>query len=316
VTTRPVTITGAGGLVGTALCGALAARGIPYRALVRTPERACAVRGAEAVIVGCMSDPHAVSAACEGSGAVVHLARSTHRLADLCRYDYPAMQTVIGAANANGAELHFLSSQAVFGGARTFPPPVLDDHVAPSPSTAYGAMKAAWESTARALCRIAPVVYRLPVVVPARLADGAPWLRYLLGDGFCGLDIEDRTLRVRPRDVRFARGGASFVHVEDVVETIATNLFRPQARGTVAMLADPEPISFRDLARLYADLARRNGYAVAEKWSAPAGRTGNAEEMFRFDTSVAEKRLGFASHAGKARLLSKATEWFTARITR
>jgi nucleoside-diphosphate-sugar epimerase len=309
---KPVTITGATGLIGTALRAALTSRGISYRALVRTPGT---VDGAEAVVVGCVSEPAAVSEACDGSGAIVHLARSTHRLEDLCRYDYPALHAVIAAANANEAELHFASSQAVFGGARTFPPPILDDGAAPNPSTAYGVMKATWEWTARASCRVPPVVYRLPVVVPTRLADAAPWLKYLLSSGFCHTDVDNRRLHVRPQDERFARGGISFVHVEDVAETISANLFRPGARGTVAMLADAEYVSFRDLADHYAELARRLGFAVTTTWTVPDHRRHTPEAMFRFDATGAAARLGFASRDGKARLLAKATQWFTARCT-
>ena len=313
-TAKLVTITGAAGLIGTALRGVLSSRGVRFRALVRTPERARTVHGAEAVVVGCISDPLAVSEACESSGAIIHLARSTHRLDNLCRFDYPALHTVIAAANANTAELHFASSQAVFGGTRTFPPPILDDGAAPSPSTPYGALKATWEWTAMASCRVKPVVYRLPVVIPTRLADGAPWLKYLLSSGFCHLDADNFRLDVRPQDERFARGGISFVHVEDVAETIAANLFRPEARGTVAMLADAEYVSFRDLADLYTELAQRSGFTVRTTWTVPDGRRDTAEAMFRFDASGAAARLGFASRDGRARLLAKAAQWFRARV--
>jgi nucleoside-diphosphate-sugar epimerase len=311
--TQMVTITGATGMIGTALRGVLARRGVGFRTLVRTPERAEAIRDADAVVVGCISDPDAVRAACDGSDAVVHLARSTHRLTDLCRFDYPALHTVLGAVNANAAELHFASSQAVFGDTHTYPPPVLDDSTPPSPSTAYGAMKAAWESTARASCRIPPVVYRLPIVVPARIADGATWLRHLLGTGFVRVDRRNRTVELRPRDRRFAAGGVSFVHVEDVADTVAANLFRASARGAVAMLADPEYVSFRDLAGRYADVARCHGFTVRTTWTVPAGARG-AAPMFRFDVREAVARLGFASPAGRDRLLAKASDWFTSTI--
>jgi nucleoside-diphosphate-sugar epimerase len=305
-----VTITGATGLIGTALRDALATRGIRFRALVRTPQRARTVDGADAVVVGCVSDPRAVAEACAGSDAIVHLARSTHQVEDLCRYDYPAMHAVIAAANANAARLHFTSSQAVFGGTRAYPPPMLRDTTPPQPSTAYGAMKAAWEWTARAACTLPPVVYRLPVVVPARLADAPLWLKYLLLIGFCDADLDGRTLTVRPRDARFAHGGVSFVHVEDVAETIAANLCRPEAGGAVAMLADAEYVPFRDLADRYAGVARDHGLAVRTTWTVPDGEPASAEAMYRFDTATAAARLGFTSPDGRARLLAKATEWF------
>lgn len=312
--TKLVAITGASGLIGSALRDVLSGRGIRFRALVRTPERARTILGADAVVVGCISDPGAVAELCAGSDAIVHLARSTHRLQDICRYDYPALCTIIDAANANTAELHYASSQAVFGAAHGYPPPVLDDAIPPSPTSAYGAMKAAWEWTARAHCTIKPVIYRFPVVVPAHLADAAPWLKYLLFSGFCQLNTENGSLHVRPQDAHIARGGLSFVHVEDVVDTIAANLFRDEARGTVAMLADTEYVGFRDLADLYADLAGRRGLAVTTAWDSPIDRPAAAEAMFRFDAATARTQLGFSSQDGKARLLGKAAEWFTEMI--
>jgi nucleoside-diphosphate-sugar epimerase len=312
--TKQVTITGATGLIGTALCGTLAGRGIAYRALVRKPESAAGLAGAEGVVVGCISDARAVAEACEGSTAIVHLARSTNAVEDLSRFDYPALHPVIGAANANAARLHLASSQAVLGGARTFPPPVLDDSAAVNPSNAYGAMKAAWEWTARASCTVPPVVYRLPVVVPGRIADGAAWLPWLLAWCFCQLDRDNRRLEIQPPDEWFARGGVSIVHVEDVAETIATNLFRDEAGGTVAMLADPEYVTFRELAEVYAGIARRHGYSVATAWSVPDGRPESVDGMFRFDTSVAVQRLGFSSEAGKDRFVAKVGAWFAAEI--
>ncbi|MEU7585796.1 NAD(P)-dependent oxidoreductase [Micromonospora sp. NPDC049230] len=312
-TVGQVTITGITGLIGRSLCEVLTRRGVPYRGLARTPERARTVVGAQAVVAGSIADPAALTEACEGSAAVVHLARSSHDLADLCRYDYPALHAVIAAVNANRAELHFASSQAVFGDAPD-PPPLLDDDSPPNPTTAYGAMKAAWERTARAACTTPPVVYRLPIVVPDRLADGAPWLRELLGTGFCHLTPDGTTLVLRPADARFARAGVSFVHVDDVAETIAANLFRAEARGTVAMLADPEYVRFRELAELFAGLARDRGLTVRDEWPDPANGAELTGAMFRFDPTRAAKCLGFASPNGPERLLAKAAKWFTATL--
>jgi nucleoside-diphosphate-sugar epimerase len=118
---------------------------------------------------------------------------------------------------------------------------------------------------------------------------------------------------MRPPDERFARGGVSIVHVEDVAETIATNLFRDEAGGTVAMLADPEYVTFRELAEVYTGIARRHGYTVAG-WSVPDGLPESRDGMFRFDTSVAVQRLGFASEAGRDRFVAKVGAWFAAEI--
>jgi nucleoside-diphosphate-sugar epimerase len=150
-------------------------------------------------------------------------------------------------------------------------------------------------------------------VIPEHLADAAPWLQHLLRFGYCRIDLDRRRLELQPLEERFALGGISFVHVEDVATTIADNLFRESAHGTVAMLADAEYVSFQELAEHYAGLARQRGLTVETAWTVPpAGRGGEA--MFRFNTSLAAERLGFASRDGKSRLLTKATTWFRTTI--
>jgi nucleoside-diphosphate-sugar epimerase len=307
-----VSVTGAAGLIGKELCGLLSARGARFRALVRTADRAPSIEGAEAIVVGCISDARAMRELCQGSRAVVHLARTSHRLEDLCRFDYMALSTILPAVNANAAALHFASSQAVFGSARSIPPPILTDLAPTAPSTSYGAMKAAWESTARAACGTPPTIYRLPVVIPRDISAGAEWLRHLLFHGFGRFDPARGRLELRPSDGRFAQGGVSFVHVEDVAETIAHNLFRPEAYGTVATLADPEYVPFEDLSSLYAGAARQLGIATHHDWAGePPRRSGHGDTMFRFDCSLAATKLAFRSVNGKARLLDKLTRWFT-----
>jgi nucleoside-diphosphate-sugar epimerase len=307
-----VSVTGATGLIGKELCALLGARGARFRALVRRADRAPSIAGAEGIVVGCVSDAQAMLELCKGSRAVVHLARSTHRLEDLCRFDYMALSTILPAVNANAAALHFASSQAVFGNVRSIPPAILTDDAPRAPTTAYGAMKAAWESTAIAACRPPPTIYRLPVVIPGDIRAGAEWLRHLLFHGFGRLDPTRRRLELRPSDSRFARGGVSFVHVEDVAETIAHNLFRAEAHGTVATLADPDHVPFQELASLYADAAGQLGIATHHDWAdAPANGPAHRDTMFRFDCSLAVAKLGFRSVNGKARLFDKLTRWFT-----
>lgn len=68
-----IAITGATGLIGTRLVAALKARGDDVTVLTRSPQRAAAALGVEAVGWDALNEP-APSEALEGRGAVIHLA--------------------------------------------------------------------------------------------------------------------------------------------------------------------------------------------------------------------------------------------------
>lgn len=95
-----ILVTGAGGQAGTAVLHALAARGQPVRALVRSPRAAERARtaGASEIVIGDMTRADAVEAAARGVRAICHITPSQSgdeaRMAD----------GVIAAAQANGVE--------------------------------------------------------------------------------------------------------------------------------------------------------------------------------------------------------------------
>ncbi|MDP5034439.1 MAG: NAD-dependent epimerase/dehydratase family protein, partial [Solirubrobacteraceae bacterium] len=68
-----IAITGATGLIGTRLVAALKARGDDVTVLTRSPQRAAAALGVEAVGWDALNEP-APSEALEGRSAVIHLA--------------------------------------------------------------------------------------------------------------------------------------------------------------------------------------------------------------------------------------------------
>jgi len=74
--TRPVVVTGAAGLVGTELCGQLAAEGWKVRAVVRDAEKAAKRLGHMKIEirVGDIRDAESMRTALAGAGALVHLA--------------------------------------------------------------------------------------------------------------------------------------------------------------------------------------------------------------------------------------------------
>ena len=151
--TGRVLVTGAGGLVGRGLVGALCADGVPTRLLLRRPP-ADAGPGPE-VVVGDLRDPAACAAAVADVELVVHAAGVMHSTAaepaDFDAVNRAGTLALAGAAAAAGARrLVFLSSVAVYGdgdldGAD-------EDHPL-APSGPYGESKRAAEEQLLALSR-------------------------------------------------------------------------------------------------------------------------------------------------------------------
>src|SRR5947199_60492 len=119
-----VLVTGASGLVGSHVVEALAARGEPVRALVRSASRAAVLRlGAEAV-AGDVTDPAAWQAAARGVRAIVHAAAIVQRRASWDQYvavNVDGTRLAANAARTAGARLIHISSVAVYAGSAGYP---------------------------------------------------------------------------------------------------------------------------------------------------------------------------------------------------
>jgi uncharacterized protein YbjT (DUF2867 family) len=95
-----ILVTGAAGKTGLAAIRALAARGQPLRALVRSDEQARRVRaaGVQETVIGDMADPEKLAEACQGARAVYHIPPN------LSEVEISLGQGVIAAARAAGVE--------------------------------------------------------------------------------------------------------------------------------------------------------------------------------------------------------------------
>ena len=118
-----VLVTGAGGLVGTHVLEALAARGERPRALVREHSRALVERfGAEAVI-GDVTDAETWRRAANGVRAIVHaaaLVASHESFDEFMRVNVGGTRLAIEAARRTGARLIHVSTVAVYGRAAVY----------------------------------------------------------------------------------------------------------------------------------------------------------------------------------------------------
>ena len=203
-------VTGATGVVGSALVRRLAADGWEVRALVRRAGAALPA-GVEAV-VGDLDDADALRRGLDGADAVVHLAARLHvnspsaELAGLYRRVNTGGTERLAAlaAEAGVGRFAFASTINVYGPSAGRPPWTEAD--ATRPQTLYARTKLDAEASVRALP--GGVVFRLAAVYGTGMKGNYPALAALLRRG----------LRVLPGDGRNRR---TLVHVEDAAGALA-----------------------------------------------------------------------------------------------
>jgi NADH dehydrogenase len=214
-----VAVTGASGFLGGHLCRTFLAREWAVRALVRRPDAATLPAG---VTIARLDLPeHVDPAALAGADALVHAAWATRETDDARaeRQNVGGTRVLLEAARAAGVrQIVFVSSVAA-------------DADAPN---AYGRSKAAAER----LLDVRDLVVRPGTI----LARG--------GGGIFGLM---RDLMAKVHVVPLFGGGRQplqTVHVDDVSEAVARALERG-VTGAVNV-AEPDPLSFRDVLKLAA----------------------------------------------------------------
>ncbi|MFI9325609.1 NAD-dependent epimerase/dehydratase family protein [Kitasatospora aureofaciens] len=109
-----VALTGATGFIGSAVRAALAARGVPVRALVRGEPVA---DGHTAWVRGDLADRSALTELCSGAGALLHLASLVGGGAEECAAvnDRGTAAVMAAAARAGTDRIVHLSTTAVYG---------------------------------------------------------------------------------------------------------------------------------------------------------------------------------------------------------
>lgn len=225
-----VLVTGATGLVGSAVTHELARRGHAVRVLARSTSDLSALAGAGAEIArGDVLDGAAVASALAGCDAVVHTAgvvgfRAGQRDA-MFAVNARGVEIVLGAALAAGVRRAVLtSSVSVTGGTRALR---VADETTPSNAAALGidyfVSKLRGEEAGLALARRG-----LPLVVvrPA----------YVLGPGDLRGSSASAVLAIARRRIpAFVDGGVSFCHVADVARGHAEALERGREGETYVL---------------------------------------------------------------------------------
>lgn len=249
-----VLVTGANGLVGTALCDLLERRGQPVRAAFR--HTSCDAVRVDPVVVGDLHEATDWSAALAGCDVVVHLAARVHVMND----DVPDPVAAFRRVNVD-ATLN-LANQALLAGVRRLiyisTVKVHGEHTAPDrpfrasdplrPADPYSQSKAEAEAALAALSSqsgLEIVFIRPPLVYgPGVKANFALLLQSI------------RRGRLLPFGAVTANR-RSLVACDNLADLISTCVSHPSAAGQAFLVSDGEDVSTAELVRRIAKIWQR-----------------------------------------------------------
>ena len=311
-----VLVTGATGLVGSALCRTLARSGYRVRRALRTRAPA----GYDDVVVGDIGADTNWSAALAGVDAVVHLAARTHVLEKRDAKAAAAYQRVnVGgtrrlaeqAAAAGVRRFVFLSSVKVNGEAtsgRGF-----QETDPPCPENPYGRTKREAEDLLFALAResaLEVVVIRSPLVYgPGVKGNFERLMRYVA--------------RRFPLPLGSVDNRRSLIYVGNLADAILKCLERVEANGRVYLVSDGEDMSTPELLRAVGHALHVEPFIVPfpVAWlRGLAGMTGRSAELARLagslvvDTTRIRRELGWTPPYSAADGLRATAEWYHSRV--
>ena len=223
-----VSITGATGFIGWHVCEAFRDAGWTVRAIVRPGNQKPLPAGVEIRSAALIPANAPLADALAPSDVVVHAAGLVRARdgADYQTVNVDGTHAVVAAANAGGARVLLISSQAASGSGTPLRPSAEDDP--PHPLTAYGRSKLAAEDAVRGARRGWTIVRPPAVYGPGDLAF-LPVFKLAARGLF--LHVTDRTFPF------------SIVHVHDLARGIVEAAAQPAAVAQTFFIAQREPVT-------------------------------------------------------------------------
>jgi nucleoside-diphosphate-sugar epimerase len=244
---RLVSVTGATGFLGLHIAEAFRTRGWQVRGIVRPGTRKPVPVGIERREASLTGD--ALAGAVIGSDVIVHAAGLT-RARDQREFDLvnvAGTRSVVHAANACGARLVHLSSQAAIGPG-TIERPARDSDP-PQPVNAYARSKLAGETVVRQQARVPWTILRPSAVYGPGDRAFLPVIR-LAAHGLFPLAV--------PRTTPF-----TFVYVDDVVRAVMLASDEAAGRGAAMFIGHEQPYTTEMFLRQIARVVGRRYRPIA-----------------------------------------------------
>ena len=278
-----IAVTGASGFVGRALCQALAGQGVPFRAVVRSPDEGLP----HAWVVGNIGSDTDWTAALQGVSCIVHCAARVHVMHDTETDPLAAFRRVNvegtrqlahSAARAGVRRLVFLSSLKVLG-EQTAPGLRFNSDTLPAPEDAYGRSK--WEAE-QALWAVSELTGLEVVVVRPPLVHG-PGVKANF------LRLMQAVARGLPLPFGQVHNQRSLLALGNLTDLLQLCTRHPDAPGQVFLASDDQDVSTPELVR---ELAAAMGrpprlLPVPVSWLRWAGRlTGRLHQIERLIGSL------------------------------
>lgn len=291
-------VTGAGGLVGRALCSALAGQGVVVRAATRLAQPDLA--GMQSIGTGDINAQTNWQAALSGISHVVHLAarvhvmhdRSADPLAEFRRINVQGTLNLARQAAAAGVMRFVFVSSVKVNGEQTLPGHPFTESDAPKPQDAYGQSKFEAEQSLREIAvqsGMEVVIIRPPLVYgPGVKANFAELMRAVQ--------------RGWPLPLGLVRNLRSLVALENLVDFIRTCMTHPKAANQTFLVSDGQDVSTPELVRAMAQAMQRPARLLpAPVWvlqtaASVLGKSGAMQRLcgnLQLDISKAREVLGW-----------------------
>jgi nucleoside-diphosphate-sugar epimerase len=240
-------LTGATGFVGSHVAELLAASGVRVRCLVRHSSSLRYLPSSVEVVYGELATGEGLDEAVNGAGIVFHVAGVTKASSETAYFDGNALGTRNLLAACERAanpprRFVYVSSLAAAGPSPDGTP--LHESNPPHPLTWYGRSKLAAEAAVRASSLASrAVILRPPVVYGPRDTDVFEVFRSV-ARGFMLL-------------IGAGESWFSYIHVDDLAQAIVAAGSHDEAAGGTYFVANPEPVSWTEFARIASGITGR-----------------------------------------------------------
>jgi len=201
------------------------------------------------------------------AAALIYGVKGFHQYpANILSNDLTIHRNILEGAKENGVDrVAYLSSSMVY---EQDEPPHREEDVWTStvPSTDYGLSKVVGERYSRAFERQYSVEYTVwrpfNIITPNEQAEDEPGMSHVFADFLRKLLVEKQN----PMEI-FGDGEQvrCFTWIDEVAEAIATYSFAPETRNEAYNLANPEPVTMKELARRIFAVGKDRGLVAGDE---------------------------------------------------